>query len=66
LCSNHPKNLSAEAAVRVATLLNGYSMRYVADLTGRHRSSQVAWSDDLTRQELTYEGQGMDENIVPI
>jgi hypothetical protein len=64
---NHPRNVSVEEEVRVTTLLEEeYSMRYVANLIAKHHSSLIAWSDDLTRQDLTFEGQGKDENDVPI
>lgn len=37
---NRPRHLSVEESVRALTLLDeGYSMRYVADLIGRHHSS---------------------------
>jgi hypothetical protein len=62
---NHPRNVSVEEEVRVTTLLEEeYSMRYVANLIAKHYSSLIAWSDDLTRQDLTFEGQGKDENDV--
>jgi hypothetical protein len=64
---NHPRNVSVEEEVRVTTLLEEeYSMRYVANLIAKYHSSLIAWSDDLTRQDLTFEGQGKDENDVPI
>ncbi|CAH1382791.1 unnamed protein product [Tenebrio molitor] len=60
---NHPRNVSVEEEVRVTSLLDKeYSMRYVANLRARHHSSLIAWSDDLTRQDLTYEGQDKGEN----